>query len=439
MPKNSGLFRKRLQGMILAGATLLGGFACNASPSPTQPPDPAPPPVQAPVNLVTPAPKASVTAPPALGEIRGREYLDLDNNRQFGTTDKPVTGWSVYLYPSSALQSNTWNAPYATTTTDTSGNFSFTGLPSGTYLVASAARSSAGKSLQQLTPLETSPATCVTLPQQAQAYCQPVAYQVTLPTAQACDLAFCNYGSLADIGGYPGYPGYPGYFGYPGEIPVIGEIYPVPVPIPFEPPINLRSAAGYAILAGTAVNNTGNSIVNGAIGVSPGSTVTGFPPGLVNGSIEVANENAFHAKNDLATAISDGFGRASDSLRGGQLAGLVLSPGVYRADQLTLEANRTLTLDAEGAGSSAVWIFQAQSNLAADTLSRVALTGGARAENVYWVVGGSANIGPGSIFVGSILAQQSITLGSGVNLMGRALALTGSVELDTAVVDNPSE
>lgn len=436
MPKNSCLFRKRLQGVILAGATLLGGFACNASPNPTQPPDVVQPPVQAPVNLTAPAPKATATAPPALGEIRGREYLDLDNNRQLGTNDKLVTGWNVYLYSSSALQTNTWNAPYASTTTDTNGNFSFTGLPSGTYLVASAARSSAGKSLQQLTPLETSQATCVTLPQQAQAYCQPIAFQVTVPSAQPCDLAFCNYGSLADIG-----LGYPGYLGYPGEIPVIvGDVfYPYPVPTPYVRPLDLRSAAGYAILAGTAVNNTGNSIVNGAIGVSPGSTVTGFPPGIVNGSIEIANENASQAKNDLTAAISDGFGRSSEPVRGGELAGLTLSPGVYRADQLTLEANGTLTLDAEGAGRDAVWIFQAQSNLVTDSLSRVALTGGARAENVFWVVGGAANIGPGSIFVGSILAQQSITLNSGVNLLGRALAMVSSVDLDTAIVNNPSQ
>lgn len=450
MPKKGSLLRKQFCSVIVTGLTLLGLYACNSSPpNTTQPPDT----VQQPV-VVQPGTGTSIATPKpvsntvALGTIRGQKYLDQDGNRQYGMNDKPITGWSIYLYPGTAMQSNAWTTPLAAATTDSSGNFSFTGLQSGTYLVASAATGQNGERLQQISPLSTPQAQCVTLPTQAQSYCEPVAYQVTIntPCTQPCDLSFIDYGAYGGYGGYGGYGDYPGY-GYPYGWP-IGCLEPIFIPdvedeedICDVEPIALRSASRFAILAGTAVTNTGSTVVTGDVGVSPGSTFVGFPPGTVYGSVFLADATASQAKNDLATAINNGFGRlCPETIRNGNLTGKTLLPGVYKAEgsNLTLDSNGTLILNANGCGSEAVWIFQANGNLTVGSSARVVLANGARASNVFWVIGNSAMIGTGSLFVGSILAQQSITLQNGVNLQGRALALVSSVTLDTDIVNRPS-
>ena len=50
----------------------------------------------------------------------------------------------------------------------------------------------------------------------------------------------------------------------------------------------LGTATSFAILAGTTVTNTGNSVITGDLGVSPGDAITGFPPGLVHGTQHTA-------------------------------------------------------------------------------------------------------------------------------------------------------
>ncbi|HEY9766268.1 MAG TPA: ice-binding family protein, partial [Chroococcales cyanobacterium] len=146
-------------------------------------------------------------------------------------------------------------------------------------------------------------------------------------------------------------------------------------------------------------------------------------------------------KNDLSLAFNDAFGRSgATSIPGGHLSGKTLFPGVYKAETsaLDLAANGTLTLDADSCGSNAVWIFQAQTDVVANALSRVILSNGAKASNVFWVVGNSATINASSIFQGTIMAQNSIAMGSGANLQGRALAMVGSVTLDTNIVTRPT-
>lgn len=450
MPKKGNLLRKQFCSLVVAGATLVGLYGCNSSPPTTQPPDT----IQQPVvvqpdtgKAITPTPKPTAMSV-ALGEIRGRKYIDQDGNRQYGTSDKPVSGWDIRLYPASAMQTNAWNAPLASTTTDTSGNFSFTGLQSGTYVVASAPTGKNGERLQQVTPLDTAQAKSITLPQQANAYCEPTAYQVTLNTpCNPCDLSFIDYGT--GYGGYAGYGGYGGYapYGYPGYLGLYQPLIPVITVVDEEDeicdvdPIPLQTASGFAILAGTAVTNTGTTIVTGDVGVSPGSTLQGDSP-TVYGNIFLADTTASQAKNDLTNAILNGFGRTcSETIRDGNLTGRTLLPGVYDAadSTLTLDSNGTLTLDANGCGSDAVWIFRASANLQVGSSARVVLANGAKASNVFWVVGNTASIGAGSIFVGSILAQQSIVLENGVNLQGRALALVSSVTLDTDIINIPCQ
>jgi uncharacterized membrane protein YgcG len=194
--------------------------------------------------------------------------------------------------------------------------------------------------------------------------------------------------------------------------------------------VSLGTAKSFAVLAGSTVTNTGASVVNGDLGVSPGSAVTGFPPGQVsNGTIHAGDAVAAQAQNDLTTAYNDAAGRSSTGAAPADLAGSTLTSGVYTSSS-SMALTGDLTLDGQG-NADAVFIFQAGTTLTVGSGSRVLLVNGAQACNVFWQVGSSATIGTNSAFVGNILALTSITLATGANLQGRALAGNGAVTLDT--------
>ena len=98
--------------------------------------------------------------------------------------------------------------------------------------------------------------------------------------------------------------------------------------------VDLGTATSFAVLAGSTVTNTGPSLISGDLGVSPGTSVTGFPPGIVvNGTIHAADAVAAQAQADLTAAYVDAAGRAPDvNLTGQDLGGLTLTPGVYKFD-----------------------------------------------------------------------------------------------------------
>jgi cell division septation protein DedD len=195
-------------------------------------------------------------------------------------------------------------------------------------------------------------------------------------------------------------------------------------------PVGLGTAGSFAVLAGTTVTNTGPSSISGDLGVSPGTAVTGFPPGTVsNGTIHSADGVAAGAQSDLTTAYNDAAGRSpTASVPGFIGAGQTLAPGVYKASS-SLDVGGSLTLDA-GGDPNAVFIFQAPSTLITDSASSIVLTGDAQACNVFWQVGSSATLGTGSDFAGSILALTSISVNTGDTIAGRALARNGAVTLD---------
>src|SRR3954447_12762876 len=195
-------------------------------------------------------------------------------------------------------------------------------------------------------------------------------------------------------------------------------------------PVSLGTTAGYAVLAGTTVTNTGPTLVSGDLGLSPGSSVTGFPPGLVSGGVQnVANAAAVQAQSDLVTAYNDAAGRTpATTIAGGNLGGLTLTAGVYGSGALDLTG--TLTLDAQG-DPGAVFIFQTQSTLITASASHVMLVNGASACNVFWQVGSSATLGTTTSFKGTILALTSIGMNTGANVDGRLLARNGAVTLDS--------
>jgi len=197
--------------------------------------------------------------------------------------------------------------------------------------------------------------------------------------------------------------------------------------------VGLGTAANFAVLAGSTVTNTGPSVISGDLGLSPGTAVTGFPPGTVKaGTIHAADSVALQAQRDLTTAYNDAAGRSSTATISADLAGRTLTPGVYTSAS-SLGLSGALTLNAEG-NANAVFVFQAGSKLTAGSGSRVRLTGGAQACHVFWQVGSSATIGTSSTFVGNILALTSISMKTGATLDGRALARNGAVTLDTNTI-----
>lgn len=194
------------------------------------------------------------------------------------------------------------------------------------------------------------------------------------------------------------------------------------------------TASTFGVLGGSAVTNTGPTVITGDVGVSPGTAITGFPPGIAGGVLHAADAVAGQAQSDATAGYDDLAGRASTAAVSGDLGGLTLTPGVYTsADSLLLTG--TLTLDAEG-NPDALFIFQVGSTLTTATDSAVALIGGARACNVYWQIGSSATLGTDSDFVGTLVALTSITATTGATIEGQLLARNGAVTLDTNTIDS---
>jgi hypothetical protein len=194
---------------------------------------------------------------------------------------------------------------------------------------------------------------------------------------------------------------------------------------------SLGAAQSFAVVAASTVTNTGPSVVTGDIGLHPGTSVTGFPPGIVvSGTTHINNASALDAKNAVIVAYNDLAGQAcTEDLTGQDLGGMTLTQGVYCfSDSAGLTG--TLTLDAEGS-ANAVFIFQIASTLTTASNSSVVLINGGSLCNVFWQVGSSATLGTSTSFAGNILALASITLTTGANVTGRTLVQTGAVTLDS--------
>ncbi|WP_329394790.1 ice-binding family protein [Streptomyces melanogenes] len=200
-------------------------------------------------------------------------------------------------------------------------------------------------------------------------------------------------------------------------------------------PVPLGTAASFGVLAGATVTNTGPTVVNGLnVGVSPGTAITGFQtsdggPGIVTppGVLHRADAVAGQAKIDLNTAYNQAAGQtlrdATYNDAPHEFGGQTLTPGLYKANS-SAGITGTLTLDAQG-NSSAVWVFQIGSTLKTASASSVSFINGASPCNVYWQVGSSATLGTYSTFVGTILADTSITATTGAIINGRLLADAG--------------
>jgi hypothetical protein len=205
-------------------------------------------------------------------------------------------------------------------------------------------------------------------------------------------------------------------------------------------PVVLGSTVTFSILAAAAVTNSGPTIVNGNLGISPMplSFVTGFPPGTVAPGFQIYATTpgpAATAQIDLTTAYNDAATSHRDgdvpTTLSGDLSGLTLAPGLYNSTS-TLSLGQTgngILIFNGGGNPNSVWVIQVGSGLTTFTGSQMILAGGASAANIFWQVGSSATLGTNSTFYGTILAMASITLGTGAALDGRALARTGAVTL----------
>ncbi|HVK20614.1 MAG TPA: ice-binding family protein [Actinokineospora sp.] len=203
------------------------------------------------------------------------------------------------------------------------------------------------------------------------------------------------------------------------------------------PPVLLGTAADFAVLAGSTITNTGPTTVNGDLGLSPGTSVTGFPPGQVNGTVHIADAIASQAKTDLAAAYEDAAARPTTATVAVELGGTTKTPGVYDSPAGTFGITGTLILDGQG-DPNAVFIFKAASTLITASASSVELVNGARSANVFWKVGSSATLGTYSILRGTVMALASITVTTGVVVDGRTLARTAAVTLDSDTITRPT-
>lgn len=203
-------------------------------------------------------------------------------------------------------------------------------------------------------------------------------------------------------------------------------------------PVPEGDARNFAVLAGSTITNANVSTVSGDIGLHPGTSITGYGPGANQithtGEVHATNAVALSAKHALTGAYNDAAAQTTEFPIGPALAGSNLTEGVYASTSgaFLLDGTMTLTGDAD-----AIFIFKMDSTLTAATGSSIVLAGDVDACNVYWQVGESATLETGSSFVGTVMADQSITMNSAASLNGRLWASVGAVTLDNNTIANP--
>jgi hypothetical protein len=206
------------------------------------------------------------------------------------------------------------------------------------------------------------------------------------------------------------------------------------VPAAAQTPVNLATVAPFVVLGGQAVTNTGPSVLNGDLGVSPGTSLVGFGlPAVVNGATHASDAVALQAQSDLTTAYDVAAAQPSADMTGLDLGNQILNAGAY---SYTSDAQLTgaLTLDAEG-DPNAQFVFKVASALTTASASSVLLINGASPCNVYWQIGSSATLGSTTAFKGNLMALSSISLNNAATVQGRMLARNGQVSLINNVID----
>ncbi len=217
-------------------------------------------------------------------------------------------------------------------------------------------------------------------------------------------------------------------------------------------PVPLGAAINYVILAKSAISTVPTSAITGNLGLSPAAAtfITGFsltlPAGgafstsaQVTGNVYASDyavptpTNLTTAVSDMQTAYTDAAGRPNpdfSELNTGNIGGLTLPAGLYKwSNTVTIPSDVTLN-----GSATDIWIFQIAGGITQASATRVNLTGGALAKNVFWQVFGVVDINTTAHIEGIILSQTSITLRTGASANGRLLAQTAVTLAGNAVV-----
>ena len=200
-------------------------------------------------------------------------------------------------------------------------------------------------------------------------------------------------------------------------------------------PVDLGTAETFAIIGGTEVTfaATGATTVFGDVGVSPGTSVTGQENlNQSGGSVYAPPSLVDQAKADLTAAYGTAALLSPNQTGLGDLTGQSLVPGVYQGN-LSLTGVLELNGDADS-----YWVFQASSSLIVGSSAQVIVSGGANSCNVFWQVGTSATIDGSDLFVGTVMANQAITVTAGATIQGRLLAINAEATLDNDTITRPS-
>lgn len=205
----------------------------------------------------------------------------------------------------------------------------------------------------------------------------------------------------------------------------------LPLQTTIQTPIQLAGVNNFAVIAGSSVTSTGATVITGDLGLSPGTSIGGFPPGILNGTLHINDANANQAKLDLVTAFNDAAGRVAPDMvtLSGNIGGLTLTPGLYKSTSSLAISSGDVTFNALG-DANAVFIIQIASSFTTTPGRKVILSGGAQASNIFWQVSSSASFGTTSVMKGTVIALESITFDTGATLQGRALARNGNVTMD---------
>ena len=218
-------------------------------------------------------------------------------------------------------------------------------------------------------------------------------------------------------------------------------------------PVNLGASGNFVILAKSGISTVPQSTVTGNIGVSPiaHGGITGFSETMdvsntfstsaqVVGRLYAADyaspspANLGAAVLAMQAAYTDAAGRTPDftELGAGNVGGMTLSPGTYKWSTVVL-IPKDVTLKG---GPNDVWIFQVAGGITQASATRVILTGGALARNIYWQAAGVVALGTTAHMEGIVLGKTGITLMTGATVHGRLLAQT-AVTLQMNAITQP--
>ena len=225
---------------------------------------------------------------------------------------------------------------------------------------------------------------------------------------------------------------------------------PVAGPSAQQAPVKLGSAGTFALLSKSGITNVYASAITGDVGASP---ISGAAIGLTCGELKAgilytvdaagplpcsvtAATLLTSAVGDMEAAYRDAAGRLKPdhiNLGSGEIGGKTLKPGLYKwGSNVSISTNVTLT-----GGPTDVFIFQIAGGIKQAAATRVILTGGALAKNIFWQSAGVVSIGTTAHFEGVVLAKTMVAVNTGASVNGRLLAQT-AVTLQKNTVTQPA-